>query len=63
MTGDLPVWVQPSDYGPDNPVIREALDLGAVGVWLGNGLFAQANPVAIAQRFRALVHDSTTAPV
>lgn len=63
MTGDLPVWLQLSECDPDNPVIREALHLGAVGVWLGDELFNHADPVATAQRFRALVHGPVIEPV
>jgi putative autoinducer-2 (AI-2) aldolase len=58
MTGNVPVWIKPADLDPDSPVTREALDLGAVGVWLGADLFASPDPVAVAQAFRSLVHGA-----
>jgi DhnA family fructose-bisphosphate aldolase class Ia len=57
MTGDVPVWLKPDDLDPDSPTTREALDLGAVGVWLGSGVFASSDPVAVAQAFRSCVHS------
>jgi putative autoinducer-2 (AI-2) aldolase len=58
MTGDVPVWVRPDDLDPDSAITREALDLGAVGVWLGSDVFASPDPVAVAQAFRARVHSA-----
>ena len=57
MSGDVPVWIK-DDSDPDSATTREALDLGAVGVWLGSDVFASPDPVAVAQAFRALVHDA-----
>jgi DhnA family fructose-bisphosphate aldolase class Ia len=62
MTGDLPIWIKPAELDPASLVIREALDLGAAGVWLDERLFAAVDPVATAQSFRALVHRSAPEP-
>ncbi len=62
MTGDLPVWVKPAEPDPASSVIREALDLGAVGVWLDDRLFAGDDPAAMARSFRALIHSAAPEP-
>ncbi len=56
MADDLPVWLAPDGCDPDHPDVRAALDLGAVGVWLDERLFAAPDPAGTAQQFRALVH-------
>lgn len=56
MTAEIPVWVKPGSPDPASPEIEEALSLGAVGIWLGEGLFAAADPVALAQSFAGRVH-------
>jgi DhnA family fructose-bisphosphate aldolase class Ia len=61
MTGDVPVWLRPDDLDPDNATIAEALDLGAVGVWLGSGVFASPDPVTVVQAFRSRVHSAVPA--
>jgi DhnA family fructose-bisphosphate aldolase class Ia len=58
MTGSVPVWLRPPDFDPDSPIIHEALDIGAGGLWLGDDLFAEPDSAAAAQAFRALVHGS-----
>ena len=60
MTGDLPVWLKPLDLDPIGADVIKALELGAVGIWLGDNLFAESDPAATAQAFRSLVH--TPAP-
>ncbi len=61
MTGSVPVWIKPADLDPDSAITREALDLGAVGVWLGGDVFASPDPVAVAQAFRSRVHGAIPA--
>ena len=58
MVDDVPVWIKPEQPDPNNPLIQEALDLGAVGIWLGDDLFAEADPVTTAMKFQAEVHVS-----
>jgi DhnA family fructose-bisphosphate aldolase class Ia len=56
MCSDLPVWVKPGNLAPDSVELSEALQLGAVGFWLDEGIFTVDNPLAILQAWKALVH-------
>ncbi|MBN2305433.1 MAG: hypothetical protein JXQ72_13190 [Anaerolineae bacterium] len=62
MTGNLPVWIRLTGLDPANPVIREALDLGAVGLWLDEHVFAAPDPVATVTEFYQLVHHPAATP-
>jgi DhnA family fructose-bisphosphate aldolase class Ia len=56
MCSGLPVWVRPGSLKADMPELAEALQLGAVGFWLEERVFAVNDPAANLQAFRALVH-------
>jgi DhnA family fructose-bisphosphate aldolase class Ia len=62
MTGDLPVWLKPAALDPNSPDVLKALEIGAVGIWLGDRLFAESDPAAMTLTFRALVHASAPKP-
>lgn len=56
MTRDMPVWVKPGGLPAEAVEIAEALRLGAVGLWLDERLFAEADPAARALAWRDRVH-------
>jgi DhnA family fructose-bisphosphate aldolase class Ia len=56
MAATTPVWVWLPD-GSGN-FARRALELGAVGLWAGAGLFAQPDPAAALDGLRALVQPA-----
>jgi len=56
MCSGLPVWVKPRGLEADAPELAEALELGAVGFWLDEGIFAVDNPLVTLQALQALVH-------
>ncbi len=56
MTRGLPVWVKPGGLPAEAGEIAEALQLGAVGLWLDERLFAEADPAAQAQTWHNRVH-------
>jgi DhnA family fructose-bisphosphate aldolase class Ia len=56
MSAEVPVWVKPDTLSIESPEIIKALDLGAVGVWLDERVFAQADPRAVLGSFNQLVH-------
>jgi putative autoinducer-2 (AI-2) aldolase len=56
MCNGLPVWVRSGNLEPDTPELTEALQLGAVGFWLDERIFAVDDPAAILQALKALVH-------
>jgi DhnA family fructose-bisphosphate aldolase class Ia len=56
MSNGLPVWVQPSSLELDNPELAEAQQLGAVGFWLDERIFAIDDPAGVLQAFRAMLH-------
>ena len=57
MTNGLPVWVKSGSLEPDTPELAEALGLGAAGFWLDERIiFAVADPEAVLQALKALVH-------
>lgn len=58
MCNNLPVWVRPTSFEPGIPELTEALQLGAVGFWLDEHIFAAEDPVAHLQALKSLVHTS-----
>ena len=56
MCSGLPVWVVPEGLEPDAPELDKALELGAAGFWLDEGIFAVDDPAATLQALKALVH-------
>jgi DhnA family fructose-bisphosphate aldolase class Ia len=58
MCGDLPVWVKPDSLEPGTPELADALELGAVGFWLDERIFALDDPIATLQALKNLVHTS-----
>ena len=56
MCNGLPVWVKPERLDADTTVSSEALTLGAVGFWLDEHIFAEADPVVTLKNLHNLVH-------
>jgi DhnA family fructose-bisphosphate aldolase class Ia len=56
MCSGMPLWVKPGGLEADAPNLAEALELGAVGFWLDEGVFAVDDPFVILQTLRTLVH-------
>jgi hypothetical protein len=56
MCNGLPVWVQPSSLELDNPELAEAQQLGAVGFWLDERIFAIDDPAGVLQALKDLLH-------
>jgi len=56
MLGDLPVWVKASSLDAGAPQMKEALDLGAVGLWLNEAVFTSPDPKSVVQALSELVH-------
>jgi DhnA family fructose-bisphosphate aldolase class Ia len=62
MCAGLPVWVKSGSPQTGAPELAEALQLGAAGLWLGEGLFALDDPAASLEGLRDLVHLSGGVP-
>jgi DhnA family fructose-bisphosphate aldolase class Ia len=60
MAAEVPVWIKPDTLDPDDPEVLTALELGAVGVWLDERIFAELDPAQLIQSFSERVH--TQAP-
>jgi DhnA family fructose-bisphosphate aldolase class Ia len=58
MCSGLPVWVKPGGLDPDRPELAEALQLGAAGFWLDEGIFAVDDPLETLQALKARVHET-----
>ena len=56
MTSAIPVWVKPGSLDANGLEIADALRIAAVGLWLDERLFAEADPAAKLQDIRNLVH-------
>lgn len=56
MCVDLPVWVKPDSLELEAPELAMALDLGAVGFWLDERIFALEDPRDTLQSLKNLVH-------
>jgi DhnA family fructose-bisphosphate aldolase class Ia len=56
MSSGLPVWVKPGGLELDALELADALQLGAAGFWLDEGIFAVDDPVAVLEAFKAWVH-------
>jgi DhnA family fructose-bisphosphate aldolase class Ia len=56
MCSGLPVWIKPTRLLREAPELAEALELGAVGFWLDERIFASDDPATALQTLQALVH-------
>jgi DhnA family fructose-bisphosphate aldolase class Ia len=56
MCGCTPVWVKPLGLEADAPELAEALQLGATGIWLGESIFGDDDPVKSLKKYKSLVH-------
>lgn len=59
MAAEVPVWVKPATLDPNSAETVSALDLGAVGIWLDERVFAEAAPTELIQLFSKRVHTQT----
>jgi DhnA family fructose-bisphosphate aldolase class Ia len=62
MAQEVPVWLKPATLDANAPEIAQALDLGAVGLWLDERVFAQPEPLAAVEAFRKLTHATAPQP-
>jgi DhnA family fructose-bisphosphate aldolase class Ia len=58
MTSGMPVWVRPDSLETEAIEVNDALRMGAVGLWLDERLFAEAEPAVRLQELRNIVHVS-----
>jgi len=63
MCSGLPVWIKPISLEVETPELAEALELGAVGFWLDECIFADNDPIATLQAIQALIHTPAEAPI
>jgi DhnA family fructose-bisphosphate aldolase class Ia len=56
MAAEVPVWVKVSSVDESEEVLPLALELGATGFWLGEGVFAQADPAGLLETWRQRIH-------
>jgi DhnA family fructose-bisphosphate aldolase class Ia len=56
MCSGTPVWIKPGSFDADRPELVESLELGAVGFWLDESIFAIEDPAAQLQALQTLVH-------
>jgi len=56
MAAEVPVWIKPDTLDPESPEIITALELGSVGVWLDERIFAEPDPAKLIQSFSKRVH-------
>ncbi len=56
MCSGLPVWVRTVSLESNQPILAEALQLGAVGFWLDEGIFAVEDPSTVLLIMKHLVH-------
>jgi len=59
MAGEVPIWVKPESLDPNSSEILTGLELGAVGIWLDERVFAEAAPKELIQLFSNRVHTHT----
>lgn len=59
MAGDVPLWIKPQTAEPAAPELDELFAAGATNLWLGETLFATADPAAAAAAFATRVHGVT----
>lgn len=63
MCGGLPVWIKLTSLKVETPELGENLELGAVGFWLDERIFADDDPAATLQTIRTLVHPPSEVPI
>lgn len=56
MCSGVPVWIKPDSLETDTLELIEALDLGAVGFWLDERIFAEDDPESTLKNLYNLVH-------
>jgi DhnA family fructose-bisphosphate aldolase class Ia len=57
MCHGLPVWVRPTSLNLDAPELEEMLELGGLGFWLDEQVFAVDDPKPIVRSMHSLVHS------
>jgi DhnA family fructose-bisphosphate aldolase class Ia len=57
MAVGSPVWVKSTSFETAESELDDAIQLGAAGPWLDEGLFARTDPVATLETLRARVHN------
>ena len=61
MAADVPVWFKPSTLDSVSNELAEALELGGVGLWLDERIFAQPDSVKLLKTYSAQVHPQVLA--
>jgi DhnA family fructose-bisphosphate aldolase class Ia len=56
LAADVPVWIKPSTLDSVMNELVEALELGGVGLWLEEGIFAQPDSVRLLKTYGAQLH-------
>jgi len=56
MAYGTPIWIKPTTLEDSMEELSESLELGGVGLWLKEEIFAQPSPDLLLQAFRAKVH-------
>jgi DhnA family fructose-bisphosphate aldolase class Ia len=57
MAADMPVWLKPTTLLDAQTEISQAIELGAKGLWLGEGVFAQADVEKWIEGLRTQLHQ------
>jgi DhnA family fructose-bisphosphate aldolase class Ia len=61
MAADVPVWFKPSTLDSISNELAEALELGGVGLWLDERIFAQPDSVKLLKTCSAQLHSQVLA--
>ena len=61
MAEDLSVWVKPSTLEDVEEVLTQVLELSGTGLWLGDSVFAQPDPVNVLTMLGRKLHQNTQA--
>ncbi len=59
MAADMPVWVKPTSIAQAEAEMLPAVELGGTGLWLGEDVFADGDPIQTMSNFGALLHQQS----
>jgi len=56
MAAGMPIWLKPSKLPEQDDELEQVLDLGGIGLWLNDQLFAAEDPIRRLETINSQIH-------